>query len=224
MTTQEAKQSIREAFQESYVSKIMGKSNFIHINDLSDPLKELLYKLMKTYNLGFVITSLGDWLGEVIQLYALEDETHTALTFDQIISRDVDLDNFLELAKEAVKEVHVDVKPYNPYHGGEYGWLSPLGDFIPAAWGDHNKIALELIRKYWKKEFQDTPDRAGDFVAMKGYCLIHSPSNTGYIVTNLKPLTKKQKEFLFDYFYSIGDTLRAATFMVEEQKILTIVD
>ena len=56
-----------------------------------------------------------------------------------------------------------------------------------------------------------------DFLTeVKGYCLIHNPSGTGgYIVTNIKELTKKQREFLYDYFMDMGDRLEAEPFWRE---------
>ena len=56
-----------------------------------------------------------------------------------------------------------------------------------------------------------------DFLAeVKGYCLIHNPSGTGgYIVTNIKELTKKQRGFLYDYFTDMGDRFKAEQFLGE---------
>ena len=51
---------------------------------------------------------------------------------------------------------------------------------------------------------------------VKGYCLIHNPSGTGgYIVTYIKELTNKQREFLFDYFMDMGDRFKAEQFWEE---------
>ena len=47
----------------------------------------------------------------------------------------------------------------------------------------------------------------------KGYCLIHDPAGTGYIVTYKKPFTKKQREFLYDYFIAAGDKTRAREYL-----------
>ena len=54
-----------------------------------------------------------------------------------------------------------------------------------------------------------------DFLSeVKGYCLIHNPSGyTGYIVTNMKNLTKQQKEFLYGYFMDMGDRFKAEQFV-----------
>lgn len=54
-----------------------------------------------------------------------------------------------------------------------------------------------------------------DFLAeVKGYCLIHNPSGyNGYIVTNIRNLTKKQKKFLYEYFMDMGDSFKAEQFL-----------
>lgn len=49
-----------------------------------------------------------------------------------------------------------------------------------------------------------------------GYCLIHNPTGCGgYIVTNMKSLTKRQKEFLYGYFMDMGDRFKAEQFIKE---------
>lgn len=50
-------------------------------------------------------------------------------------------------------------------------------------------------------------------VYKKGYCLIHDPVGNGYIVTHKKSLTKKQREFLYDYFVAAGDKTRAKEYL-----------
>ena len=51
---------------------------------------------------------------------------------------------------------------------------------------------------------------------VKGYCLIHNPTGSGgYVVTNRKQLTKKQKEFLYGYFSDLGDRFKADQFLEE---------
>ena len=46
--------------------------------------------------------------------------------------------------------------------------------------------------------------------------IIRHPSGTGgYIVTNIKELTKKQREFLYDYFMDMGDRFKAEQFWRE---------
>ena len=52
---------------------------------------------------------------------------------------------------------------------------------------------------------------------VKGYCLIHNPAmDGGYIVTHIKPHTKKQREFLYNYFAEMGNMARASMYLEED--------
>ena len=98
-----------------------------------------------------------------------------------------------------------------------FGWLSPTGDFIESDWGTHEESAQEIVKK---KGFEDEYEEwisASDFrlyrdflIYEKGYVLIHNPSLFGgYKVTYVKDLTKDQKDFLYGYFYDMGDKWNA---------------
>lgn len=58
-----------------------------------------------------------------------------------------------------------------------------------------------------------------DFLCqVKGYVLIHNPGmDGGYIVTSAKPFTKKQREFLYDYFWARGNKCRAEMYLRGEE-------
>lgn len=65
----------------------------------------------------------------------------------------------------------------------------------------------EYVKNGWDQEYWEwfevenpvvciTSRLMKDFlVCKKGYCLIHDPAGSGYIVTHKKPLTKKQRSF-----------------------------
>ena len=92
------------------------------------------------------------------------------------------------------------------------GWLSPTGVFTESPFGTHEESAKQIcekkgfVEKYWDWVKTNGDNEINhlmrDFLSeVKGYCLIHNPSGyTGYIVTNMKNLTKPQKEFLYGYF------------------------
>ena len=88
--------------------------------------------------------------------------------------------------------------------------------------GDHEKVAREIISNNpsFKEEFQlyrkeHIVPLARDFLAeVKGYCLIHNPTGSGgYLVSHVKRLTKSQKEFLYEYFISMGDRFKAEHYL-----------
>ena len=91
----------------------------------------------------------------------------------------------------------------------ELGWLSPNGKFFEVSWGNHEKWAIEYISKHF-------PDNKlytgyGDFLTNKGWILLHDPSRSGVRISCdcYKKPTKKQKEFLYDYFIAVGMAAQA---------------
>lgn len=78
-----------------------------------------------------------------------------------------------------------------------------------------------FVDEYWKWVKENGDNKIGhlmrDFLSeVKGYCLIHNPTGCGgYIVTNMKSLTKRQKEFLYGYFMDMGDRFKAEQFIKE---------
>lgn len=111
----------------------------------------------------------------------------------------------------------------------DYGWLAPDGTFTESPWGTHEESAMQIIddkNHRWGHEYsawmEDWKAKAPyeehymcrDFlVEAKGYCLIDSPHLTGICVTHKKPLTKKQREFLYEYFYDKGDRAQAESYL-----------
>lgn len=109
----------------------------------------------------------------------------------------------------------------------EFGWLSPEGTFTESPFGTHEESAEMIcerkgfVDEYWKWVKENGDNEIGhlmrDFLSeVKGYCLIHNPTGCGgYIVTNMKSLTKRQKEFLYGYFMDMGDRFKAEQFIKE---------
>lgn len=96
----------------------------------------------------------------------------------------------------------------------EYGWLSPDGRFYPSEWGTHEQAAQGLCKSLINDTIQP-PCR--DELIRRGWALIHNPSLVGScLVTNQKPLTKKQRDFLYGYFKDMGMTSRAELYQRED--------
>lgn len=108
-----------------------------------------------------------------------------------------------------------------------FGWLSPMGEFIEGDFGEHEETAYEIIKKkQFKEEFkqwksEDTNNLlARDFLNnVKGYVLLHNPvmgclGRT--IASYVKAPTKKQREFLYDYFMREHDEGQANYFIQME--------
>lgn len=104
----------------------------------------------------------------------------------------------------------------------DYGWLAPDGTFYGVDWGDHQEWAQRYIEESYPDEAEsDEIDMqthcnngligAGDYLAEKGWVLLHSPSK-GIAEPTKDPrrnYTKAQKEFLYDYYMERGKENKA---------------
>ena len=98
------------------------------------------------------------------------------------------------------------------------GWLSPDGTLIEADWGSHTTVAETIISlRGWDHEFASLLyANQRDFLCDKGYCLLHDPGRNDIQATHIRPLTKFQRNFLFDYFEELGDKRKAKHYLLEE--------
>lgn len=91
----------------------------------------------------------------------------------------------------------------------EYGWLAPDGTFYPVEFAKHQTLAAKYIRELYRKgnipieelRKAGSGDHAGDWLVNRGWILIHNPQQSVSKITRnpIRRLTKKQKEFLYDY-------------------------
>lgn len=193
----------------------LSDTNMILPQALTNDMRIGLYYVMTIFHLGFSECDAGPVLGRFFTLQ--QGEGGKALTADEIVK--------LPLDEEALEKIYADFnKGILPGMESEqeppkkqsqpFGWLSPTGEFTEGDWGEHEKVAYEIIRaKGFLEELRKRTlhDTSRDFLAkVKGYALIHNPSGyLGYIVSHEKPLTKKQKDFLYGYFIDMGDSLMA---------------
>lgn len=88
----------------------------------------------------------------------------------------------------------------------DYGWLEPNGSFHPVEFGMHEKWAndhvMECFSDEYKKKRADRYISYGDFLANRGWVLLHNPCQgiAIPITAQGKRYTKAQKEFLYQYF------------------------
>ena len=96
----------------------------------------------------------------------------------------------------------------------DYGWLSPDGKFYPSEWGTHEQAAQKICRELINDSICPP---CHDELIRRGWALIHNPSLVGNcLVTNQKPLTKKQRDFLYGYFKDMEMTSRAEFYQRED--------
>lgn len=196
-------------------------TNFITAYELSFDMKLGLYYLMEIYGLHFSTREHGTWSW----IHIVKDENSDPLKADDILALEKDEEKYLkfkdDVSKGILPEAAKPSKPKKKYQ--PYGFLAPSGKFYPGEWGTHESEAFELILS---QGFEDEYDAwsdpfhlARDFLILeKGYVLIHNPGNDGgYIVTYEKQLTKKQREFLYEYFCDIGDKLKGEMYLKGEE-------
>jgi hypothetical protein len=107
-------------------------------------------------------------------------------------------------SRERINRLFKSVNSMSPVKNSEgskdYGWLNPNGKFYPVPWGEHTKWAYEYVEKHYPKA--DYMDEA-DFLISRRWILIHSPANSIPII-EMNSATKRQKEFLYDYYMERG--------------------
>lgn len=99
----------------------------------------------------------------------------------------------------------------------EYGWLSPSGDFYEGPFGAHEEVALETCEELGLVIPRGKTAR--DFLTNQGWVLVHDPTGMGEYIVSYAPgvrLTKRQKDFLYEYFYDMGMKSRAELYIKEE--------
>lgn len=203
----------------------LGDSNYIDMIKIKmDPdLRIGLYYVMECYGLGF---SEMEW-GTCRMVMLKDKEDGKGLKYEEIIKREMDMEKFQKFLDDFKKGImpgpEQKEKEQTNTEPKEFGWLSPTGDFTESPFGTHEESASEICRskgfddeyRKWRDENEDTVHLKRDFLQeVKGYCLIHNPYGYGgYIVTNMRDLTKKQKEFLYGYFIDMGDRFKAEQFI-----------
>jgi len=204
----------------------LSDKNYIDLMEirLNPDLKIGLYYVMSVYGLGF---SEMEW--STCRLVMLKDsENGDALGYEQIIEREQNVEVLQKLLEDFERGILPHIrKEEKDVSTKEFGWLSPTGDFVESPFGSHEESAKKIcfergfMEEYreWAEETRCTTSCriCRDFLQeVKGYCLIHNPTGSGgYVVTNRKQLTKKQKDFLYGYFTDLGDRFKAEQFLAE---------
>ena len=198
-------------------------SNMIPAMDMDEDLKIGMYYVMECYGLSFSNFKRGSW-----SWFSLVDpKTQESLTYKQIIERPFDDEKFKKLLEDFDKGIlpgdgYRELNKDKKYKSQPYGILAPNGKFFEGEFGEHEQTAFSICEdRQWTQEFFNSNYKSSaDFLVFeKNYVIIHNPTGDGgYIVTNNphKRMTKKQKEFLYDYFYEMGDTLTAKEYLEED--------
>ena len=196
----------------------LHSSNMIPLNRLTEEMKIGLFYVMEIFDLGFSQCEHGDWRWVMLK----DCETGKGLMTKEIVSREINTEKLMKHMENFMNGIlpnqnHEEEKPKKTSQ--PFGWLSPTGYFTEGDFAEHEKVALDIItKKGFREEYRKNYGHdmtARDFLSeVKGYVLIHNPSGFGgYIVSHVKPLTKKQKEFLYGYFMDLGDKWKAERYL-----------
>ena len=86
----------------------------------------------------------------------------------------------------------------------DYGWLAPNGKFYSVDFGCHQAWASKYLLDQYRNGSIDLNigEDPEDVLCKIGFILLHNPHGYNFSVTrdNSKRITKKQEEFLIEYF------------------------
>ena len=98
----------------------------------------------------------------------------------------------------------------------DYGWLAPDGTFYPVEFASHQSWAWRKLKELGAIEKHELNTGSyGDKLVEMGWALLHNPGmGTAFVTSSdAKPLTKKQKDFLFDYYTKRNKHQKAAEYL-----------
>lgn len=88
----------------------------------------------------------------------------------------------------------------------DYGWLAPDGKFYSVDFGEHQAWASQYLLKQYRNGKIDLKinEEPGDVLCKMGFVLLHNSHKYNFSVTRdmNKIITKKQEDFLVEYFES----------------------
>ena len=200
----------KEIFDKT-LDKLANKNAIMNL-DFTPETQMGLYGIMQAYNLRFSFNAYGTF--EWFSLHTQNDDT--PLSKSDILKMPFSEEKFKTAEREYNNGTLLDIiNNKNADYGkdtydGQYdlGWLSPIGEFYKARWGDHDIIAKNIIQKYhWYEEYinDDEYVSARDFLnRRKNFVLIDNPSMHEIIVTEGPRLTRAQKSYLYDFYHKLG--------------------
>ncbi|MFV0518233.1 MAG: hypothetical protein ACK5MV_12630 [Aminipila sp.] len=145
----------------------------------------------------FIIDQMEDW--EKKKLNREYKEEYGKVLFEGIYSEAPSLGN--SLLDSFIKRQMSDSED-------DYGWLEPNGTFHAVEWGEHQDWADKWMQEnlteeeYLNIDSMKRASKAGDYLIERGWVLLHNPAQGIATPTRneTRQYTKKQKDFLFDYF------------------------
>lgn len=205
----------------------MGRNTMIPSMELNTEVKIGIYFLSMLYDITYQYNEHGNWAW--ISFHEKDENVSNALDMDTIIHNHKMNPDQYNLFAHYIETSNNDTEIIEKITGKsqkeelnrdyiyDYGFISPTGDFSIEEWGEHENLAHRIIEeKNWENEW-DIHGTGVDFlIYKKHYVLIHAPNGVDINVTYNGNLTKKQKEFLYDYFMNRNMPLRANLYYNED--------
>lgn len=104
----------------------------------------------------------------------------------------------------------------------EYGFISPEGKFYAVEWGEHSEWANKYCEDNWTIDELMKTNNKGKYIGadylvyIKGWLLLHNAHQGEAKLEQGKPMTKAQKETLYDYYINYGRDEEATKLYKEE--------
>lgn len=114
----------------------------------------------------------------------------------------------IDLLKPTPMEEFIDRMIAPEEETAPYGFISPDGEFHPVEWAKHEKFAVDYLeeRGGWAAVIEAGCHTATDTLVIgKGWLLMHNPQHgKPFLTSGDRPMTKAQREALFDYYTKYG--------------------
>ncbi len=188
--------------ERSYFQGNTRDGSFVYCDCSDEPLKSNFFKKY---------SKLRDDIKreEQARMDAVEAWQELALVIKGEMSRsDCECHCNVDLLRPTPTEEFIDRMITPEEEVAPYGFISLDGEFRPVEWGDHERYAGDYIRAHdgWEAVLKNDTDTGTDYlVLVKGWLLLHNPQQGKPILTSGdKPMTKAQRETLFDYYTKYG--------------------
>ena len=192
-------------------------------NDLRERLDSMTQQNIELHNkMQFLINHMShSQLDEIGNIYASQGDSDLYDGFmlpysDETISEDVH-----PMLRSFLKEQHrLDQSHRQGQSEIQYGWLSPDAEFYPVEYGSHYKWAEDYVNEHgWRDDYmQSDTNNCEDYMqTVRHWVLLHNPAMglPEYYIDITQKLTKAQRDWLYDFYISAGETEKANKVMLD---------
>lgn len=179
-----------------------GDGSFVYCDGSDEPIKSDFFKKYSTLRANFKKEKKA-------RKEAVEAWQELVLVLNGEISRsECECQCNIDLFRPSPTEEFINRMIADENEVAPYGFISPDGEFHAVEFADHERFAGDYMRDHegWEEVLKNDCRTATDFLVLKkGWLLLHNPSlGKPFLTSGDKPMTKAQREALFDYFTKYG--------------------